>query len=184
MFSKSASGGGGVGGVGGGGGGEAVPVLVLCGLEGSGKTCFARAQTHTALTEHAPTLRNRIDTCTFADPLSPGKRLKIKLVDCSGDGRRWELALGSGVLFFVDGANRDSLPEARLELDKVVARVKGRMRIAVVLNKSDLVTFCPFNDLLHELGLELALPAGVQVFECSVHQAKGFSEAMEWVIFQ
>lgn len=175
---------------------EAMPVLVLCGLEGSGKTCFARYMLTQTITEHVPTLRNRIDLVSFVDSATK-RNVPVKLIDCSGDkvwGRRWEVVLASGMLFFVDGANRDALAECKRELASAIQMARKRnIRCAVILNKSDLVTFYPHNDLVRELQLEAYTSeeeeddsdASVRVFECSVYQNNaGFINAMEWVIYK
>jgi GTPase SAR1 family protein len=151
--------------------------LALAGLDASGKTTLLRLLLTGKVSEHAPTVRMRQDTFQW-------KKTRMTLVDSTGDseiGRVWADLACDGYIFIVDGSDRTRLHEVQQELKKLFS--KG-LPIAVLLNKSDLVTFCPVPELIRLLGLEnetlQALPP-MQAFECSIGKGLGFHEALDWL---
>jgi len=69
-----------------------------------------------------------------------------------------------------------------MELKKLL---KHKLPIAILLNKSDLVTFCPVSELTGALKLEECNPETLpplQAFECSLAKGLGYQEALRWLI--
>ena len=152
--------------------------IVLAGLDGSGKTTLARLLLTNALSEHCPTERVRFDKLIVM-------KTPLTLIDSSGDGdfgRQWLEYDCEAFIFVVDGTDRSRLGEVEIELKKLFVKKKP---IAILFNKSDLVSFCPVSELTRSLNLETFntenLPP-LQGFECSVTKGLGFQEALNWLV--
>ena len=152
--------------------------LTLAGLDGSGKTTLARLLTTGLVSEHAPTECIRTDKFVW-------NKILVSIIDSSGDeeiGRSWLDFPCEGYVFIDDGADRSRLGDVQHELKKLF-RVKRP--IAILLNKSDLVTFCPVPELVRLLGLEEEDPKELppmQAFECAIAKELGYKEAVEWLV--
>lgn len=165
------------------------PLFVLAGLEGAGKTCFARMILQDKVIEHVPTFRNRTDQCTWID--SKKKKHHFSFLDSGGGkvwGREWDFSNPScmGAFFFVDGSSpRANLVEAKHELVKVFTTCQQLgIPLALMLNKSDLISFAPLLDLMRTLDIDSlgGVSDKFQVFECSVSKMLGVFEALEWML--
>ena len=152
--------------------------IVLAGLDGSGKTTLARLLVTGKITEHAPTERMRRDKLNW-------KGTNVIFTDSTGDaeiGRIWSELSCDAYVFIVDGADRERLGEVQKELKKLFVR---KVPIALLLNKSDLVNFCPVPELVRLLGLEGEDPKSLppmQAFECTIGKNLGYQEALDWLV--
>ena len=151
--------------------------IILAGLDGCGKTTLARLLMFGLVSEHAPTEQIRFDRFLW-------RKTPICLIDSSGDeeiGRVWTDMIGDGYIFIVDGSDRARLGEVQRELKKLFVHKRP---IAVLLNKSDLVNFCPVPELVRLLAIESEDPKELppmQAFECAVAKEIGFQEAFDWL---
>ena len=153
-------------------------VLVL-GAANAGKTTLVKRLRTGATLCFPPTEFTRCETARV-----PGVGW-VRLWELWGYDERFPLRrvpAAAGALFVVDGTDRAALADARDRLARLLACEGQVLRVAVLLNKSDLV-----RKFLHvaELAEALRVPPDddrVQAFVASSTDALGATEALAWLL--
>jgi GTP-binding protein SAR1 len=169
--------------------------LLFLGLDHAGKTTLLGMLS-----------TNRLHSCrqTFnpnTEELQLGG-VNCKVIDMGGhvEARRlWKdyFTVVDGVVFIVDASAPERFPEAKQELDRLLAEEElSRAPFVVLGNKIDLVTSVPADHLANALGLthlrtgqnvNAAAVAGaarvrpVEVFMCSVVKKAGYADGFRWL---
>ena len=160
-------------------------VLIL-GLAAAGKTTLAKYLRHGDFTENTvPTIGQNIDVLEF-------EGWKITTIDVAGqqDFRfLWDAHYPgtSAVVFVIDAADIESLPEARDILKQHVFNnplLEG-VPVVVMANKQDLAMAVEAPLLIQLLGLHLDMQDRTfAIFDSSILYGSGVIEAFSWVVNQ
>eukprot|EP00457_Paulinella_chromatophora_P014885 gb/GEZN01015381.1/.p1 GENE.gb/GEZN01015381.1/~~gb/GEZN01015381.1/.p1 ORF type:complete len:198 (-),score=36.21 gb/GEZN01015381.1/:266-859(-) len=157
--------------------------LVLLGLDNAGKTTLQYKLKTGKIITFAPTQRAKAENLTLGG-------LSISAWDLGGHKAARHLwknysAMADGVIFMLDGADTERLPEAKQELDALVSlpEVVG-LPILVLANKSDLKEALGRAALLEGLGINSKAAVNLELFQISVYQGTGFEAGFQWLAKQ
>ncbi|MEE9410800.1 MAG: Arf family protein [Candidatus Heimdallarchaeota archaeon] len=160
-------------------------VLIL-GLADAGKTTLTKYLRHGEFTENTmPTIGQNVDYLEF-------EGWKITTIDVAGqhDFRfLWDAHYPgtSAVIFVIDAADVESLPEARDILKKHVFNNSALEKIPVLVlaNKQDLQGAVEAPLLIQLLGIHLDMQDRTfAIFDSSILHGRGVVEAFSWIVNQ
>jgi small GTP-binding protein len=87
-----------------------------------------------------------------------------------------------GLIYVVDSNDRERIPEARAELNKMVGEEELRnATVLVFANKQDLPNAMPVADLTQELGLPNMTSREWFVQACCATNGTGLYEGLDWL---
>jgi GTP-binding protein SAR1 len=165
--------------------------IVFLGLDNSGKTTLLHVLKDGRLHQHAPTQHPTSEELTLG-------KLRITACDLGGHATArsvWKnyYSTVDGIVFLVDAADPDRLPEARQELDAVLADGEVQDVPVVILgNKLDKLGAISEEQLCEALGISGSLTGKevrvvdpnirpLEVFMTSVVVRIGYTEAFQWL---
>jgi len=99
------------------------------------------------------------------------------------------------VIFIVDSADKERLPEAKKELISLIEDPNlSKSPFLILGNKTDLETAIPYQELINSLGLNDLIPEDenetnnefegkrtIKLFPCSLVEGSGYSKAFQWL---
>ena len=98
----------------------------------------------------------------------------------------------NAIIFIVDASNRDRLPEAKVELEKLLNDEKIKSVPFLILgNKIDVRGALSETDLKTQLGISLSTTGKqgtvakgtrpMELYMCSIIHGRGYKEAIQWL---
>eukprot|EP01098_Paradermamoeba_levis_P013016 TRINITY_DN582_c0_g1_i3.p1 TRINITY_DN582_c0_g1~~TRINITY_DN582_c0_g1_i3.p1 ORF type:complete len:154 (-),score=41.95 TRINITY_DN582_c0_g1_i3:203-664(-) len=127
--------------------------ILLLGLDNAGKTTLLHKLKHGAIRLFIPTQRAQLEEIELGN-------VKLKAWDLGGHEQvrnfwREYYLEADAIIFVVDSADQDRLPEAKLELGKLLQSEELKECVFLVLgNKTDLPQSLEQEKLAKELGVE------------------------------
>jgi len=166
--------------------------VVFLGLDNTGKSTLIRILTTGRLSACSPPTFHP-ETHEFV--VGDIKYQAYDLGGSSGARRVWRdyMVRMDALVFLIDAADKDRIPEAKAELSSILAnRDLQHLPVLVLANKIDSPRALSEHELLDELRLpqgcttgkgivELQSKRPVEVFMCSAVRRQGFEEAFRWL---
>mmetsp|Transcript_21786 Transcript_21786/g.51874 ORF Transcript_21786/g.51874 Transcript_21786/m.51874 type:complete len:176 (-) Transcript_21786:86-613(-) len=166
--------------------------ILFLGLDNAGKTTLLHVLRDQKVTQATPTQHPNKEELTMGS-------VKFTTFDLGGHEAARELWKDyfpsvSALIFMVDSADRARFPEAKKELDSLLAADElANIPVCVLGNKIDVQSAASEPELRRELGLNMttgkparAVDKGVrpiEVFMCTVTKRMGYGDAFKWVGF-
>lgn len=160
--------------------------ILILGLDAAGKTTLTKfVNTGTFQAGLTPTIGQNIDTINF-------EGWDITTVDVAGQQQfrfLWDIHYPgcSAVIFVIDGADIERLPEARdiLRVHVVNNALLEKVPALILANKQDLPAAIQAPMMIQLLNLHLDMvDRTFAVFDCSALTGKGVVEAFTWLVYQ
>ena len=156
--------------------------ILMVGLDHAGKSTIVNAMQlgKPVVTKPKPTIGFNLEELTY-------KNFKLKMWDLSGQIKYRELWKhyyegADGIIFVVDSSNKESLPEAKEEFQRVLSEQDMKMmRILVFANKQDVPKALKMKEIKDALGLSFEHEGKVKVQEASATNYQGLYEGFEWI---
>ncbi|MFQ5977890.1 MAG: ADP-ribosylation factor-like protein [Candidatus Heimdallarchaeota archaeon] len=159
-----------------------LPLIVVIGLSGAGKTSFIKR------VQGTPFDRSSRLSGSDSEVWWVGNIVCITL-DLSNDeafrASVWEdyVPFANGLIFVIDGADPDNLEEAYQWLAKANQWIQSAIPILLLWNKSDLPQFIPFTETYRNIdsffgGMSCFLQ--IQIWEGSILHSQDYNVILDW----
>jgi len=164
--------------------------IVFLGLDNAGKTTLLHVLKSAHLKQPIPTFHPTMEELVIG-------KIKFNAYDLGGhvQARRiWQdyFPIIDAITFIVDTADRERIPEAKKELDNILANPDlAKLPVLILGNKIDIPTAMSEDELRYSLGLlnlttgkgtvELKDMRPVEVFMCSIVNRQGYGEGFRWL---
>eukprot|EP01114_Cavostelium_apophysatum_P005609 TRINITY_DN167_c0_g1_i1.p1 TRINITY_DN167_c0_g1~~TRINITY_DN167_c0_g1_i1.p1 ORF type:complete len:192 (+),score=27.12 TRINITY_DN167_c0_g1_i1:22-576(+) len=155
--------------------------LILVGLDNAGKTTLMGRLKTDMLKQNAPTQFVTKEEFVV-------EQIKFACFDVGGQTEVrhiWKqyFPIVSAIVFLVDTADRERIPEARKVLEGILSNPDINVPIAVLGNKIDLPRAMSESQLRYELNLtpDLLRSRPIELFMCSVVHKQGYGEGLRWI---
>jgi small GTP-binding protein len=160
---------------------EAQGRILMLGLDGAGKTTILYALKLNEKVETVPTVGFNIEEVTAAG-------VTVTIWDCGGQEKlrstwRYYYKGTQAVIFVVDASDRERVPEAKRELQKLMSEeLLKDCSLLVFANKQDLPGALGKDELVAELGVD-NMREGLewQAFATIASENKGLYEGLKWL---
>ncbi len=166
-------------------GGKKEMQMLMIGLDHAGKSTIVSGMqlgkpTTTAI---KPTIGFSLEEIVF-------ENFKLKMWDISGQEKYRQLWKhyyegAKGIVFVVDSADRERLPEVKDELQKVlVEQDLSRMRMLIIANKQDLPGALRAKEIRDALGIPFEHESKIRIQEASAKRYEGLLEGFTWLVHE
>lgn len=154
--------------------------IIILGLDNTGKTTLVNTLAKDPTEGVAPTVGFNVENLKW-------KKIKITVLDMSGQARYqsiWEhyYAEAQGIVFVVDSADRQRLPQSKAVLQDVLSRpeLKGKP-LLLMCNKEDISGAIEPWEVAICLGVKDLQDRDMKVQGCSAIRNTGLEEGLAWV---
>jgi len=165
--------------------------IVFLGLDNAGKTTLMHVLKNAHLKQPTPTFHPTMEELVIG-------KIKFNAYDLGGheQARRvWRdyFPLVDAIVFIVDCADKDRIPEAKAELDNLLANQDlAKIPCLILGNKIDFPRALSEDELRIALGLHTNVTTGkgtvelkeirpIEVFMCSIVNRQGYGEGFRWL---
>jgi len=169
--------------------------ILLLGLDNAGKTTLLHRLKYGSIRLVIPTQRAQLEEIFLGN-------VKFRAWDLGGHEQvrsLWKEFFfeADAVIFIVDSADRERLPESKKELLSLIEDPNlAKSPFLILSNKTDLETSIPYSELVNELGLSGLIPENeneaelisqlkgirsIKLFPCSLVEGTGYSQAFQWL---
>jgi len=164
--------------------------ILLLGLDNAGKTTLLHKLKYGSIRLVIPTQRAQLEEIVLGN-------VKFRAWDLGGHAQvrsLWKEFFfeADAVIFLVDSADRERLPESRKELTSLINDSNlSNSPFLILGNKTDLETALTYKELVGALGLENLIPEDenstfeqsrcIKLFPCSLVEGTGYSQGFKWL---
>jgi len=155
--------------------------ILMVGLDAAGKTTILYKLKLGEVVTTIPTIGFNVETVEY-------KNISFTVWDVGGQDKirplwRHYYQNTQGIIFVVDSNDRDRIPEAKAELDRMLSEEELRDAVLVVFaNKQDLPKAMPVNKLTEELGLTSLRSRTWHIQGCCATTGDGLYDGLDWLV--
>jgi len=154
--------------------------ILMVGLDAAGKTTILYKLKLGEVVTTIPTIGFNVETVEY-------KNISFTVWDVGGQDKirplwRHYYQNTQGIIFVVDSNDRDRIPEAKAELDRMLSEEELRDAVLLVFaNKQDLPKAMPVAKLTEELGLSGLRARTWHIQGCCATTGDGLYEGLDWL---